>query len=518
MKLGFKKKTAPAPDKPLIGPAGATTAVIAAVLLLSSVAANASLLTVGPDYHTPTNNVPVAYKAAGYGDWKEGQPLDNVPKGAWWQVYGDTNLDTLEAQALQANQQLKAAVARVDQSRDTARVARGKLMPSVSLDPSYERQRYSPNAVPSFGSITANTFSTPLDLSYEVDLWGRVRRSFESARADAQASLAEFYNVLLTLQADVAQNYFALRSLDAEISTVSGTVDLRKEQVKLTQARYDAGIGNELEVAQAQTELATTQAQLASLQQQRDQLENAIAILVGESPSNFSLPAIAKADVNWHPLPPEIPAGLPSDLLERRPDVATAERRLASANAKIGVAKASFFPVITLTGSGGYLSGDVSTLFNWESRTWSFGPGISLPIFAGGRNRANYHRAQAAYDEAVADYRQQVLVAFGDIEDSLSDIRHLADQSEAQERAVENAQRAADLAQERYTSGIVSYIEVVDANRDSLSAERDNAQLIGQRLIASVQLIKALGGGWDARQIYAPVAVSTVQTFATNPK
>ena len=518
MKLGSKKKTTPAPEKPLIGPAGTTTAVIVAALLIGSTVANASLLTVGPDYQTPTNAIPAAYKAGEYGDWKQGQPLDNVPKGSWWQVFGDTNLDALESQAMQANQQLKAAVARVDQARDTARVARGELLPAVNLDPSFQRQRYSPNAVPSFGAITANTFSTPLDLSYEVDLWGRVRRSFESARADAQASLAEYYNVLLTLQADVAQNYFALRSLDAEIATESGTADQWNEQVKLTQTRYDAGIGSELEVAQAQTELATTQAELASLQQQRDQLENAIAILAGENPSDFRLAPIEKADVNWHPLPPEIPAGLPSDLLERRPDVAQAERQLASANAKIGVAKASFFPVVTLTGSGGYLSGDVSSLFNWESRTWSFGPSISLPIFAGGRNRANYHRAQANYDKAVAVYRQQVLVAFGDVEDSLSDIHHLADQSEAQERAVKNARRASDLAQERYRSGIVSYIEVVDDNRDSLSAERDNAQLIGQRLIASVQLIKALGGGWDERDVYATAMVTTVQPVASNQK
>ncbi|MGH7952107.1 MAG: efflux transporter outer membrane subunit [Limisphaerales bacterium] len=502
MKLGWKKKTAPTfePKNTSLGSAGAVTGITIA-LLFGVTSANASLFTVGPDYKAPTNSIPANYKSAEFGNWKTGQPLDNVPKGNWWKVFDDTNLNSLEAQALQANQELKAAVARVDQARDTARVSRSQLLPSLDLDPDYTRQRYSPNANPSFGNLTANTFSTPLDLSYEVDLWGRVRRSFESARADAQASLADFYNVLLTLQSDVAQNYFALRSLDAEIATVAGTEDLRKEQVKLTQTRYDGGIGSELEVAQAQTELATTEAELAALQQRRDKLENAIAILVGENPTTFKLTAFTTP--NWNPQPPQIPAGLPADLLERRPDVAAAERQLASANAKIGVAKAAFFPVLTLTGSGGYLSGDVSTLFNWESRTWSIGPSISLPIFAGGRNRANYHRAQAAFAEVVAVYRQQVLVAFGDVEDSLSDIRHLADQASAQERAVKNAQRAADLATDRYRSGIVSYIEVVDANRDALSAERANAQLAGQRLIATVQLIKALGGGWDEREIFA---------------
>jgi hydrophobe/amphiphile efflux-1 (HAE1) family protein/NodT family efflux transporter outer membrane factor (OMF) lipoprotein len=502
MKLGWKKKTAPTfePKNTLLGSAGAVTG-IAIALLFGVASANASLFTVGPDYKAPTNFIPANYKSAEFGNWKTGQPLDNVPKGNWWEVFGDTNLNSLEAQALSANQELKAAVARVDQARDTARVSRSQLLPSLNLDPNYTRQRYSPNANPSFGNLTANTFSTPLDLSYEVDLWGRVRRGFESARADAQASLADFYNVLLTLQSDVAQNYFALRSLDAEIATVAGTVDLRKEQVKLTQTRYDGGIGSELEVAQAQTELATTEADLAALQQRRDELENAIAILAGENPTTFKLTAFTMP--NWNPQPPQIPAGLPADLLERRPDVAEAERQLASANAKIGVAKAAFFPVLTLTGSGGYLSADVSTLFNWESRTWSIGPCISLPIFAGGRNRANYHHAQAAFAEAVAVYRQQVLVAFGDVEDSLSDIRHLTDQASAQERAVKNAQRAADLASDRYRSGIVSYIEVVDANRDALSAERANAQLTGQRLIATVQLIKALGGGWDEQQIFA---------------
>ena len=301
--------------------------------------------------------------------------------------------------------------------------------------------------------------------------------------------------MLLTLQADVAQNYFRLRALDAEIATVSGTVDLRKEQVQLVRSRFNGGIGNDLDIAQAETELATTEAEAAALAQSRAELENAIAILTGSNPASFHL-AATSGNV-WNPQPPEIPAGLPADLLERRPDVAEAERRLASANARIGVAKAAFFPVLTLTGSGGYLSADVDTLFNWNSRTWSIGPSLSLPIFAGGRNKANYRRSKAVYQESVANYRQQVLVAFGEVEDSLSGIRHLADQASAQQRAVMHARRAAGLATDRYRSGLVSYIEVVDANREALQTERENAQLAGQRLIAAVQLIKALGGGWD---------------------
>ncbi|HWF20195.1 MAG TPA: efflux transporter outer membrane subunit [Verrucomicrobiae bacterium] len=456
---------------------------------------------VGPDYHQPSNAVPSEYKSAELGRWKEGAPLDTVPKGVWWEVFGDAELNRLEAHAQQANGDLKAAIARVDQARASARVARADLLPSLNLEPSLNRQRYSPNQNPSFGAITANTFSVPLDLSYEVDLWGRVRRGFESARADAQSSLANFYNVLLTLQSDVAQNYFALRSLDAEMAIVNGTVDLRHEQVRLVRSRFNGGVGNELDVARAETELAITEAEAASVAQRRAQLENAIAILVGVNPASFHL--APENTANWKPEPPVIPAGLPSDLLERRPDVAAAERQLASANARIGVAKASFFPVITLTGSGGFLSADVDSLFNWSSRTWSIGPSVSLPIFAGGRLRANYHRSQAAFAEAAGQYQQQVLVAFGDVEDSLSDIHYLADQAAAQERAVSHSKRASDLATERYTSGIVSYLEVVDASRDLLQSERSAAQLAGQRLIADVQLIKSLGGGWSETALFA---------------
>ncbi len=440
MRLGWKKKAAAAnePARPALGPAGAAAAIAAAAMLLTFSNASAGPLTIGPDYRLPTNSAPSTYKAAELGAWKEGKPLDNVTKGAWWETFGDATLNDLESQAAGNNQELKAAVARVDQARATARVARSELLPNLDLNPSYVRQRYSPNQVPSFGPVTANTFSTPLDLSYEVDLWGRVRRSFESARAEAGASLATFYNVLLTLQADVAQNYFVLRALDAEIATVNGTVNLRKEQVRLVRSRFEGGIGNELDVARAETELATTEAESASLAQRRNELENAIGILVGANPVIFKLPALEAANTKWNPQPPQVPAGLPAELLERRPDVAQAERQLASANAQIGVAKAAFFPVLTLTGSGGYVSADVETLFHWDSHTWSIGPSLSLPIFAGGRNRANYKRAQSAYEETVARYRQQVLVAFGEVENSLSGVRHLADQSAAQDRAVVN--------------------------------------------------------------------------------
>jgi multidrug efflux system outer membrane protein len=453
---------------------------------------------VGPNYKQPTTETPAHYKTEEFGSWKEGQPVDHVPKGDWWKIFADESLNDLQSRATGANQELKAAIARVEQARATARVARSELLPTLNADSSYTRQRFSPNQVPSFGDLTANNDRGALDLSYEIDLWGRIRRGFESARADAQASLAAFHNVLLTLHADVAQNYFSLRALDAEISIVASALELRKRQVQLVRARFENGIGNELDVARAKTELASSEAEAASLAKRRAELENALAILVGENPSAFRF-ATASVDsgAKWNPAPPKIPAGLPADLLERRPDVSEAERQLAAANARIGVAKAAFFPVLRLTGSGGYVSGDIESLFNWDSHVWSIGPSLSLPIFAGGRNLANYRRSKSVVEETVARYRQSILVAFGDVESSLAGIRFLADQAAAQDQAVANSRRAADLAGERYRAGIVSYLEVVDADRAALQSERASAQLAGQRLIASVQLIKALGGGWQ---------------------
>ena len=465
---------------------------------------------IGPDYKRPASAAPTQYKAEALGSWKEGQPLDHVPKGEWWEIFGDDTLNDLQRRTANANQELQAAIARVEQARAVARAARSELFPTLDANPSYVRRRFSPNQEPTFGAVTANEFRAPLDLSYEIDLWGRVRRSFESARADAQASLAAFNNVLLTLHSDVAQNYFALRALDAEIATVTGTVDLRKEQVRLVRSRLEGGIGNELDVARAETELAKTGAEAASLAKRRAELENALAILVGENPATFQLTAAPSAKaVKWNPAPPDVPAGLPSDLLERRPDVAEAERQLTAANARIGVAKAAFFPSLHLTGSGGYVSSDIDNLFNWDSRIWSIGPSLSLPIFAGGRNLANYRHSQSVYDESIARYRQQILVAFGDVENSLAGIRYLGDQAVAQDRAVENARRAAELATDRYRAGIVSYLEVVDANRETLQSERGRAQLTGQRLNASVLLIKALGGGWTERQLFAHATVTS---------
>jgi multidrug efflux pump len=496
MKLKFRR----AKVDPAAQGGGLRTARVipgASVLLLLALLSQARGA-IGPDYHPPANVVPPSYKTTNeFGLWKEGNPVDYAPKGKWWELFKDPVLNQLERKAHDSNQTLREAFSRVEQARASARIRKGEFWPAIDFDPSYRRERYSPNQEPSFGALTATTIRVPVDLSYEIDLWGRVRRAFESARADAEANVAAYYNLLLTLNADVAQNYFRLRALDVEISTLERSVRLRKEQVQLVQSRFDSGIGNELDLARAQTELATTEAEAASLDSQRAQLENTIAILTGENASVFHLPPLAEEQtLTWNPKPPVIPPGLPSELLERRPDVSEAERQLASANARIGIAKAAFFPVLRLTGSGGFVSGDFDSLFNWDSRVWSIGPSISLPIFAGGRNRANYARSKSAYEEALAHYRQQVLVAFADVENSLSAIQSIKKQSAAQERALNSARRAADLAQQRYTAGIVSYLEVVDANREALLTERANARIIGLRLAATVQLIKALGGGW----------------------
>jgi NodT family efflux transporter outer membrane factor (OMF) lipoprotein len=499
----------PAPTTPAAGlKAGPGTLVAGAILLgglglLLTPAAQAGPLTVGPDYVRPTNTPPAHYKATELGAWKEGRPLDTQSKGAWWTVFGDAPLDELEQQAGVANQALKAALARVEQARATARVSRSEFMPSLDFNPSGRRERYSPNQVPAFGNMTANTLRVPLDLSYEIDLWGRVRRGFEGARADAQASLAAFHSGLLTLQADLAQNYFRLRALDAELAAVAGTLRFRREQVDLVRSRLEGGIGNELDVARATTELATAEADAAGLERNRAELENALAILVGANPATFRLAALAAPGPNWNPTPPSVPAGLPADLLERRPDVAEAERQLAAANARIGLAKAAFFPVVRLTGSAGYLSGDIDSLFNWDSRVWSVGPSVSLPIFAVARNQAKLRRSRAEFEESVANYRQRVLVAFGEVETSLASLHFLARQAEAQARALAGARQASELADERYRAGLVNYHEVVDANRIAFQVERGTAQLAGQRLLATVQLVKALGGGWH-EQTLAP--------------
>ncbi|PLX84023.1 MAG: hypothetical protein C0617_09365 [Desulfuromonas sp.] len=446
--------------------------------------------TLGPDYLRPEVDTPLAWKEGA--PWKEAATMDGAPKGSWWEIYGDPVLNGLEEEAAAANQDLRAAAARVDQARALARIDEADLLPRVDLNPAAGRARTPGDFAFGGKGVTGDSYSVPFDLSYEIDLWGRVRRSAEASRADAGASLADYRNVLLVLQAEVAGNYFALRSLDADIALLERTVGLRRENLELVASLFEHGQVGRLDVARAETELATTEAEALGVQKRRAELEHALAVLLGRAAAGFAL-SPAPLDLT----PPAVAPGLPSSLLERRPDVGAAERQMAAASARIGIARTAFFPAIRLTGSAGYASTEASGLFDWDSRSWALGPAVSLPIFEAGRNRANLNRARAAYEEAVAIYRRQVLVAFAEVEDALSGLRVLAAQADAQGRAVGAAREAAEISDKRYQAGFVSYLEVVDSQRTSLQSERQAVQILGQRLQASVSLIKALGGGWN---------------------
>ena len=496
-------------------------ALIAGIALLTG-------CSVGPDYVQPSVPQAAAYKESG--PWKKAEPRDDISKGDWYSVFHDRQLNEIEALAQTSNQTLRAAVAKVSEARAVARQAEANFFPTLNFNADGSRQRTSPNngqlmAQSPTGATKPYTFNSatvvPFDLSYELDLWGKVRRAFEASGDQAQASLADYENVLLTLKADVATNYFAVRTADAQIDVQRRTIQSYAENLKLTNSRFQGGISTQLDVEQAQATLAAAQAQLATLQQNRAQLEHAVAVLVGQPPEMFSL--------GFHPLaahPPTIPACLPSDLLERRPDVAAAERRVAAQNAQIGVAIAAYFPEVHLTGQTGFDSGDLGLLFNWESRIWSYGPNIQFPIFEGGQISANVKQQRAAYEENVADYRQQVLVAFQDVEDSLSALRYLARQAEAENRAFDSYKKSLDLTNARYTTGLVSYFEVIQAQALALDAEQLTVQIEGNRIGSTVRLIKALGGGWadstitkprQGDQVAAPSAAPTVLGPAGHP-
>jgi outer membrane protein, multidrug efflux system len=453
---------------------------------------------VGPNYRRPAPPEAKAFLDAELGTWKQATPSDAIARGDWWQVFNDPVLDDLERQAAENNQDLKAAVARVTQARALARSAKADFFPSLSLDPSASRGRLSDNTLNPIPHRVGNDFRVPLDLSYELDFWGRVRRSFEGANFDAQARVAAFENTLLLLKADVAQNYFALRTLDTERAILRNTINLRREALDLVNARFKGGAASELDSSRAETELTGTKAELLEVDRRRAEIEHALAVLVGKSATDF---VVKEMPLDENSLPPVIPPGLPGDLLERRPDIAEAERALAASNARIGVAKAAFFPVVRLTGAAGFESFDVDTLFNWESRVWTIGPSITLPIFQGGRNRANLKRARAAYEENVAHYRQQILVAFKEAQDALTATRLLSEQAGVQNESRASARKTADISGKRYRAGLVSYLEVVDSERTALGSERALARITGQRLVTSVQLIKALGGGWENSQV-----------------
>ena len=456
-----------------------------------------------PKFETPPIEVPAQFKEHPEGErgtWKEARPADDVPRGEWWKIFRDPVLDRLELQALEANQSLKAAAARVAQARALLGITAADRYPQgdVGFGPTRTRPSGVSVGLPQGREPQTTTiWRAPLTVSYEVDLFGRVASSVSAAQNDVASSEALYRSILLSLQADVAQTYFNLRAIDTELDVLRSTVRTREENVRLLQRRFDLGDIGELDLARARTELSTARSDAIGLERTRAQLEHALAVLIGRPPSAFTLPAGGlAADV------PRVPAGLPSELLERRPDIAAAQRRMIASNARIGVARSAFFPALNLTGAAGFESTELSNLFQWSSRTWVLGPLfgtlLSLPIFDGGRRQANLDRTWAVLDESVADYRQSVLVAFAEVEDNLAGLRVLRDQAEATRDSLTSAERALKLADARYRAGATSYLDVIDAQRGVLSIRRLDTQIAGARATSTVALIRALGGGWDA--------------------
>jgi NodT family efflux transporter outer membrane factor (OMF) lipoprotein len=464
----------------------------------------ATACTVGPRYSRAQAPAPAPDTWKTTPPWQEAAPKDAIPKGTWWGVFHDPALDGYEQKLLQANQSLTAARDRLNQARSLARVATANFFPQVATDPNLVRERGSGNrplngvsaAVIGARPYTQNVYSIPFSVSYEADLFGRVRKTLEAANATLQSNAADLANVQLVLTAELAADYFTLRELDAEYKVVQESVDSEQKALDLIKRRHDGGVASGLEVAQQATVLDSTISQAALVQQSRAQYEHAIAVLVGQPASTFSV-VIAPLSAN----PPPVPLGVPSDVLERRPDIATLEREMAYQNAQVGIARTAFYPHITLSGSGGWQSTDIASLLSAPSLFWSLGADALEPILQGGRNRANLAAARAAYDESVANYRQSVLTAFQQVEDGISNLSTLSQALSTQGAAVEDARRALEIANNRYVGGVTNYLDVITAQTTLLSSERLETQLRGQQMVSSVYLVKALGGGWEAKEI-----------------
>jgi NodT family efflux transporter outer membrane factor (OMF) lipoprotein len=452
--------------------------------------------TVGPRYAKPTAPVPPAYKEEPPG-WKTAQPSDQIAKGKWWQIYQDSQLNDLEEQINISNQTLKAALAQFEQERALVRQVRADYYPTITAGASGSRNRLSANRALATKTTPYTDLQIPVvGVSYEPDLFGSVRKTVEEARANAQASAGDLENVSLSVHADLAVDYFQVRTLDAEEQLLRDTVDAYQRALELTQSRYTGGVASGVDVAQAQTVLETTRAQMIDIQVARAQFEHAIAVLIGEPASTFNF-----AFSPWHTPPPVTPAGVPSDLMERRPDVAASERRVAAANAQIGVARAGYFPIFNLSGSGGFESNTITNLISGPSGFLSLGASAVVTAFDVGRRRAISDEAKAAYDQSVANYRQTLLVAFREVEDNLAALRILEDEAKTQEAAVAASQHSLDLSTTRYKGGVTTYLEVTTAQEIALSDQTAAVELLARRMTASVQLIQALGGGWDASSL-----------------
>ena len=486
-------------------------------MLSAAVAVCAAGCMVGPKYHTPTAPTPTAYKEVTpenmkeIDNWKVAQPGDTELRGKWWEIFNDPELNKLEEQVDSANQSIASSYASFMAARALVKEARAQYFPTGTTGPSIVKQRQSGNLRQFSGSGTGTGSSTPptstaftnynlpFDATWVPDLWGRVRNTVRSNAYSAQASAADLENVRLTIHAEVASDYFQLRSQDALKELLDSTVKAFEESLRLTQALYETGIDSDESVAQAQTQLDTTLAQDTNLGIARAQFEHAIATLLGQPPSTFSI-----AQEPLKTLPPPIPLSLPSQLLERRPDIAASERLVAQANAQIGIAKAAYYPTVTLSASAGFESSAFDSWFAWPSRFWSIGAAAAETIFDAGLRHATVQQFQSQYEATVANYRQAVLTAFQQVEDNLSSLRILSDEIRQQDDAVKAAQRALDIATDRYKLGIDPYLNVITAQTTLLTNQQSDVNLRGLQMTASVQLVEALGGGWNRSQLPSP--------------
>jgi NodT family efflux transporter outer membrane factor (OMF) lipoprotein len=467
-----------------------------------ALAATALLLggcTVGPNYVRPTTDVPADYKESPAANFKAAQPSDDSAKGKWWEVYGDAQLNALEEQVSVSNQTLKEAQAQYAIARATIRTVRAAYYPTVTAGASASGNRESQNKA-LFGTTSPVSYADyqlpPIDVSWEPDVWGRVRRQVEASRTEAQATAADLANTELSLQAELALDYFQMRGLDSQQQLLDSTVTSYEKALELTDSRYKGGVASAVDVAQAQTQLETTRAQAVDVGVDRAAFEHAIAVLIGKTPAEFG-----QAQAPLAAPPPVIPTGLPSGLLERRPDIAAAERRMQEANAQIGVARSAYYPVFSFTGGGGFESEQIHNLLTGPSAFWSLAGSAAELLFDGGQRRGLNEQARAAYDRSVDTYRQTTLTAFQEVEDNLASLRILENEAKIQDAAVAAAQHSLDLSTTRYRGGVANYLEVTTAQSAALGDERADVDVLTRRMAASVLLIKALGGGWNVSQI-----------------
>ena len=467
-------------------------------LALAAVAGMLSLLSacasVGPNYVKPAPLSPQAKATIppSYNEmdgWRIAQPNDNVLRGNWWEIYANPELNALEEQVAAANQNIAQAEANYRQAQALVRASRSGYYPTVTGGASATRSRRS-SEVSTLGAY--NDFLLPIDFSWEVDLWGRVRRTVEASQAGAQASQADLASALLSAQSLLAQDYFQLRTVDAQKKILEDTIVGYRKSLDLTKNRYAAGVAAKADVLLAETQLKSAQAQAIDLGVQRSQLSHAMALLVGVPPSAFSIPVAPLVAT-----PPPVPIGVPSDLLERRPDIASAERNVAAANARIGIAEAAFYPSVTLSASAGLEAASLAKWLTWPARFWSVGPAVSEVLFDGGLRRAQTDQARAACDAQVAVYRQTVLTGFQEVEDSLAALRVLEEEVQVQQEALAAARQTVDIVTNQYKAGTVSYLNVIVVQVIALSNEQAVLNVLGRRMAASVTLVKALGGGWD---------------------